>query len=125
MLGNILIYAGSAIILIWGTAHLFPTGAIVRGFGPISDDNEKIITMEWLAEGVAMIYMGVISILVTAIAGRTLGASMVVYIATAFTLLILAVMGWLTYARTPIVPMKLCPWIQSLCACLLLAGTLL
>jgi len=41
-----LLYTGSAIIIIWGIAHLIPTEAIVRGFGPISADNKKIITME-------------------------------------------------------------------------------
>ena len=124
MLGIVLLYSGSIIILIWGAAHLFPTKTIVRGFGPISEDNRKIITMEWLAEGVAMCYMGILTILVTAIAGRTL-ASTVVYLSTAITLVVMAILGWLTYARTPIIPMKLCPWIQSLSALLLFAGVCL
>ncbi len=122
MLGTVLLYSGSAVVLIWGAAHFFPTGTIVRGFGSISEDNRRIITMEWLAEGVAMCYMGILSIAVTAIAGRTATASIVVYLCTAITLAVMAAMGWLTYARTPIIPMKLCPWIQSLSAVLLLAG---
>ena len=125
MLGIILLYLGSIIILIWGAAHLFPTKTIVRGFGPISEDNRKIITMEWLAEGVAMCYMGILTILVTAIDGRTAAASTVVYLSTAITLVVMAILGWLTYARTPIIPMKLCPWIQSLSALLLFAGVCL
>ena len=125
MLGIVLLYSGSVIILIWGAAHLFPTKTIVRGFGPISEDNRKIITMEWLAEGVAMCYMGILTILVTAIAGRTDAASTVVYLSTAITLIVMAILGWLTYARTPIIPMKLCPWIQSLSAMLLFAGVCL
>lgn len=124
MSGIFLLYSGSIIILIWGTAHLFPTKAIVSGFGAISDDNRRIITMEWLAEGVAMIYMGVLALLVTGIAGRSAPASTVVYLATATTLVIMAILGWLTYARTPIIPMKLCPWIQSFSALLLIAGVL-
>ena len=125
MLGIVLLYSGSIIILIWGAAHLFPTKTVVRGFGPISEDNRKIITMEWLAEGVAMCYMGILTILVTAIAGRTAAASTVVYLSTAITLVVMAILGWLTYARTPIIPMKLCPWIQSLSALLLFAGVCL
>lgn len=121
----ILLYAGSAIILIWGTAHLFPTGNIVRGFGAISQDNKRIITMEWLAEGVAMCYMGISCILVTLIAGRAAAASVLVYLSTAITLFVMAIMGWLTYARTPVIPMKLCPWIQSLSALLLIGGALI
>ena len=125
MSGIVLLYSGSIIILIWGAAHLFPTKTIVRGFGPISEDNRKIITMEWLAEGVAMCYMGILTILVTAIDGRTAAASTVVYLSTAITLVVMAILGWLTYARTPIIPMKLCPWIQSLSALLLFAGVCL
>lgn len=125
MSGTILVYSGSIIILIWGAAHLFPTRNIVRGFGSISDDNRRILTMEWLAEGVAMIYMGILTILVTAIAGRVAAASTVVYLATASALVVMAILGWLTYARTPIIPMKLCPWIQSLSALLLFAGVCL
>jgi hypothetical protein len=78
--------------------------------------------MEWLAEGVAMCYMGILAILVTAIAGTAAAASIVVYLCTAITLVVMAVLGWMTYARTPIIPMKLCPWIQSFSALLLLAG---
>ena len=125
MSGTVLVYSGSIIILIWGAAHLFPTRAIVRGFGSISEDNRRIITMEWLAEGVAMIYMGVLVLIVTAIAGRAAAASAVVYIATAIALSVMAVLGWLTYARTPIIPMKLCPWIQTLSALLLIAGAVI
>ena len=124
MLGSVLIYSGSIIILTWGAAHMFPTKTIVRGFGAISEDNRKIITMEWLAAGIAMIYMGILAVLVTAIAGRSAAASAVVYLATATTLVIMAVLGWLTYARTPIIPMKLCPWIQTLSALLLIAGVM-
>ena len=122
-MGIIFLYAGSVIVLVWGAAHLFPTGTIVRGFGPISEDNKKILTMEWLAEGVAMCYMGVLGILITALAGRAGTASLIVYLSTAGVLLIMAVLGWLTYARTPIIPMKLCPWIQTLSALLLVCGT--
>ena len=123
MLGIALLYSGSIIILVWGAAHFFPTGTIVRGFGSISEDNKKILTMEWLAEGVAMCYMGILGILVTAIAGRTGAASLIVYLSTAVVLVIMAILGWLTYARTPIIPMKLCPWIQTLSALLLICGT--
>ena len=125
MLGTVLVYSGSIIILIWGATHLFPTRVIVNGFGSISEDNRKIITMEWLAEGVAMIYMGILNILITVVVGRAVVGSTLVYLSTAITLIVMAILGWLTYARTPIIPMKLCPWIQSLSALLLLAGACL
>ena len=46
MLGTVLVYSGSIIILIWGTAHLFPTRAIVRGSGSIPEDRRRIVTMD-------------------------------------------------------------------------------
>jgi hypothetical protein len=30
----------------WGVAHLFPTRNVVKGFGDISLDNQRVITME-------------------------------------------------------------------------------
>ena len=71
MLGIVLVYLGSIIVLIWGAAHLFPTRIIVHGFGSISEDSRKIIGIEWLAKSVAVsCYMGILSILVTAIDSR-------------------------------------------------------
>ena len=42
-MNEILLYIGSAIIILWGIAHLIPTRAIVDGFGDISEENKKII----------------------------------------------------------------------------------
>ena len=38
----------------WGVAHLFPTRSIVRGFGDIGTENRRVITMEWIFEGVTL-----------------------------------------------------------------------
>jgi hypothetical protein len=35
----LLLYIGSAIIILWGIAHLVPTRAIVKGFGGIVEMN--------------------------------------------------------------------------------------
>ena len=43
MLNQVLLYSGSAFILFWGVAHLFPTRSVVSGFGEISIDNKRII----------------------------------------------------------------------------------
>ena len=48
-----------------GIAHLFPTGLIVKGFGSISDDNKRIITMELIAEAAALIFIGSVVLLAT------------------------------------------------------------
>ena len=65
MIGRILIYLGAALPLIWGVSHLIPTRSVVRGFGDISQDNKYIISMEWIVEGVALIFTGALIIIVT------------------------------------------------------------
>jgi hypothetical protein len=65
MNGAILLYLGSFLVFGWGVAHLFPTGNVVRGFGDISPDNRRIITMEWIIEGVALVFIGVLVAFVT------------------------------------------------------------
>ena len=62
---KILFYISGILTIIWGIAHLFPTAGIVRGFGDISSDNKLIITMEWIVEGLALIFLGVLVIVVT------------------------------------------------------------
>ena len=44
-MSEVLLYIGSVVIILWGIAYLIPTKAIVNGFGPISADSRKIITI--------------------------------------------------------------------------------
>ena len=55
---QILAYIGAGFVAFWGIAHLFPTKNVVADFGEISEDNCNIITMEWIVEGVALIFTG-------------------------------------------------------------------
>jgi hypothetical protein len=40
--------------------HLAPTRAVVESFGAISRDNRRILIMEWIAEGLTHISLGVL-----------------------------------------------------------------
>ncbi len=60
MLCQILVYAGSGIIFLWGVGHIIPTRSVVRDFGEISKDNRLIITMEWIAEGMTLCFIGIL-----------------------------------------------------------------
>ena len=51
----VLLYIASAMTGLWGVAHLFATKGVVVGFGDITTDNRRIISMEWIVEGVALI----------------------------------------------------------------------
>ena len=58
MAGKILIYLSAFFTFTWGAALLVPTRSILRGFGEISADNRRIVAMEWITEGVALIFAG-------------------------------------------------------------------
>jgi len=55
MMKLFLLYSASAIIAAWSITHLLATRGVVAGFGEITIDNRRIITMEWIVEGVALL----------------------------------------------------------------------
>ena len=124
MLNQVLLYASSAFIAFWGIAHLFPTRSVVAGFGDISIDNQRIITMEWIVEGVALIFMGSINAIVTTI-DHTSSISLAIYFISAAALLALALVSFLTGFKISFLPYKLCPVIFVTSAVLLMLGALL
>ena len=104
----VLLYVGAALTAIWGISHLFPTRSVVKGFGEISVDNRRIITMEWIAEGVALIFIGVLVALVT-IVDSAAAVSTAVYALSVAGLLVLAVISLFTGFRIRFLPFRLCP----------------
>ena len=54
MKSKTLLYIGSFVIILWGASHIVPTKSVVEGFGAITEENRLIITMEWVAEGLAL-----------------------------------------------------------------------
>lgn len=119
-----LIYLGAALPLLWGIAHLFPTRSIVKGFGDISADNKHIITMEWLVEGVALIFIGILVAVVTITEAATLAAS-AVYITASVCLIVLAIISMFTGFKINFPVFKLCPVIFLASAILISLGWLL
>ncbi len=123
MLKQILLYVGAALPIIWGIAHLFPTRSVVQGFGKISVDNRRIITMEWIVEGVALIFIGVLVAAVTIVAEHQV-TSLIVYLLSAITLLILALVSLFTGFKINFFPFKLCPVLFTTSAILITIGAL-
>jgi len=120
-----LLYVGSSVIILWGTAHIIPTRAIVNGFGEISEDNRKVLTMELIAEGLTLIFLGVLPLLVTVLVGiqdRTAG---IVYLACAVMLLVMAVLTGVTGARTSTIWYKICPAVKTIVAALFILSVML
>ena len=121
MADTILLYAGGAIPFIWGAAHLFPTRSIVKDFGDISADNKNIIAMEWIIEGIALIFIGILVAVVTAIDYQSV-VSRAVYILSAGCLIVLAIISLFTGFKVSFPLFKLCPFIFTVSALLIFIG---
>jgi hypothetical protein len=107
------LYIGSAAIFLWGIGHLIPTRNVVEGFGALSSNNKKIITMEWLIEGLTLCFLGVLVALTAMTLGpEAVGTHLVARVAGAM-LFVLAGVSAFTGARTAVLPMKLCPIIKT------------
>ncbi|MFB0515083.1 MAG: hypothetical protein ACETWG_00580 [Candidatus Neomarinimicrobiota bacterium] len=125
MLNDVLLHIGSAVIIVWGIAHLVPTGNIVAGFGDLSPDNTRIITMEWIAEGLTFIFIGLLVSLVTLLGWSRNHIAIIVYQTSAAMLVVMALLSQLTGARTTLLPMKLCPYVKTTVAILFFLGSML
>jgi hypothetical protein len=109
----------------WGVAHLAPTKRVADGFGSITTENRRILIVEWIAEGITHVSLGVLVILITAIEGSGDPASHLVYRVSAGILVVLAGLTTATGARTPIIWFRVCPFVLTGAAILLvLASTL-
>jgi hypothetical protein len=112
----------AAITIGWGTAHLFPTRSIVEGFGDIGTENERVITMEWILEGVTLIFAGALTAAITLIGDNTSTTATVAYVATAGLLIVMAAVSFLTAGRNTFVVYRLCAPIFTSSAILLVAA---
>ena len=125
MINNIMLYIGSIAITVWGIAHIVPTKSVVTGFGSISEDNRRIITIEWIAESLTLCFIGLLVLLITILNGSQNPASLHAYRICAVMLLIMAGLTLLTGARTSILPTKICPIVKTAVAILFLVGSVL
>ena len=125
MTNEVLLYTGSAVSIVWGIAHLAPTKSVVKGFSNISADNRRIITMEWLAEGFTLIFIGLLVLLITVLYDHSNAISILVYRASAGMLVVMAVLTALTGARTKVTPIRICPLVKFSVAVLLVLGSVL
>ena len=124
MSSKALLYLAALLPFAWGVAHLFPTKNVVNGFGDISADNQRIITMEWINEGAALIFVGILIATATFI-DPTTPVSRVVYLLSFLFLNTLSAISLKTGAKIDFLPFRLCPLIFTGAAVLLLFGNLL
>ena len=105
-------------------AHLFPTRRVVAGFGQITADNLRTITMEWITEGLMLIFIGVLVAVVTFI-DRTSPVTRAVYWTTFVGLNAMSVLSVFTGFRNSHLAFKLCPFIFTGSSILIVVGSCL
>jgi hypothetical protein len=118
---EILLYLASSTVGLWGVAHLFATRGVVAGFGDLTEDNGRIITMEWIVEGVAFIAIAAFVVVATAIQADAALAS-AVYAVAVVTLVVLAIVSLLTGFKIAFMPFRLCPFVLGISAALIACG---
>ena len=121
MNASFLIYLAAFLTAAWGIAHLFPTKNVVKGFGDISLDNQRVVTMEWINEGATLIFIGVLTAAVTLVDPTNLVARTVYWLAI-IMLNALSIISLFTGFRVNFLPYRLCPIIFTGSSILILAG---
>ncbi len=124
MTAALLAYLASATLICWGAAHLAPTRKVVAEFGAISVDNRRILLMEWVAEGITHISIGVLVLLATAIEGAGDPTTQLIYVVSAVVLVALAGLTAATGARTEVIWFRVCPFVLVGSAVLLMLASI-
>jgi hypothetical protein len=122
MTNQVLLYLGSSFLFFWGAAHLFPTRSVVRGFGDISSDNKRIITMEWIVEGLALMFIAAVVASVTYFDYAS-AISRTVYWLSFVMLNTLSGVSLFTGFKVNFLPYKLCSVIFTTASVLIVTGS--
>lgn len=123
MKAEILIYTGAALPFVWGIAHLLPTKTVIKGFGEINPDNRNIIAMEWIIEGIALMFVGLLVGMATAMEPKSIVSSMV-YLSSSGFLIVLAVISVFTGLKIRLLQFRLCPIVFTSSAALITLGSI-
>ena len=100
-MATILASAAAAIVALWGIAHAIPTGQVLVGFRPITQNNRRVVLQEWLAEAFTMWGLAAVIATMTLVDGAEAHASQWIYRVVAGLLIALAVLTTLSTDRLP------------------------
>jgi hypothetical protein len=109
-MNEMLLYLAAGILAIWGTAHLVYTRQVVSGFGPISRDNGRVLAMEWINEGAALLFIAAL-LAAVALTDATSDAAQAVLWVTVVMLNAMSAVSLFTGFRVDFIAYRLCPLI--------------
>ena len=123
-MSDFLAYVAAGMVFLWGVSHIVPTRQVVAGFGEIGDDNRYIITMEWVAEGLSFMFVGVLLSVITWAGAAPEPAEDLVYRVVPGFLLTIGIWTAMTGARTGVIWFKMCPVVMTVASALLIGASL-
>jgi len=100
---------------------VIPTANVVRDFGDISPDNKLIITMEWITEGMTLIFIGLVILILANDKTESRLMKNISYSVIGM-LFAMAILSLFTGFRVEFIMFKLCPVIFSVSAILMFFG---
>ena|SRR4030042_7049445 len=121
MINSIILYISAAMLVFWGIAHLIATRSVVKNFGHVSLDNKHIIAMEWIVEGIFLIFIGTVIAVLTYFDYKN-DVSILMYLICFVTLNILAIVSLYTGFKIRFLPFRLCPFIFLISAFLIIVA---
>jgi len=124
MINQILAYLGAAFVLFFGVAHLIRTKRVVVNFGPISKENRYVIVMAWIAEGLALIFIGAL-VTTTTFVDASSPVTRAVYVLAFIGLNVLSIVSLFTKFKVKFLPFKFYPAFFTGASILILLAALL
>lgn len=106
-MSDMLLYLAAVALAGWGGAHLVKTGAVMDGFGPMPPDHRRVFTMEWIMEGLALIFIAALAVAMAW--GEPTSAGRVVLWICVVMLNAMSVVSLATGARVDFIAYRLCP----------------
>jgi len=104
---DVLLYLAAAALGGWGGAHLVKTGPVMAGFEPMPTDHRRVFTMEWITEGLILLFIAALA--VTIAAGEPTSTGRVVLWISVVMLNVMSAVSLGTGARVDFIAYRLCP----------------
>jgi hypothetical protein len=116
------IYTAATLLALWGAAHLVNTPRVIPSLHPSTVDDRRVITMEWINEGLTLVFLAGIAITVTLLGDSNVTRS--VLWGTVIMLNVMSAASLATGFRVKFIAYRLCPVIFTGSSLLIVAGLL-
>ena len=122
-MNDILLFGAAAFLAVWGVAHLVKTRDVVSGFGLTTVDDRRVVTMEWIGEGLTVVFLAGL-ITTVALAGLGTTGRAVLWLSVVM-LNVMSAVSLATGFRVDVIAYRLCPVIFTGTSLLVVAELLL